>query len=331
MAKVSWGILSTARIGTDKVIPAMQLGEHSAITAIASRDIETARRAAKKLGIPQAYGSYEELLGRSEIEAVYIPLPNHLHVEWTLKALKAGKHVLCEKPIGMSLREAEVLHREAKKFPKLKLMEAFMYRHHPQTIMTRDLIKDGAIGDVRSIHTMFSYYNDNPKDIRNQPDIGGGALLDIGCYCISISRFLFDAEPKRVCGAVEYDPELKTDRLVSAVLEFEKGSSIFTCSTQMVNFQYAKVFGTRGIIEMEMPFTPSFDTPSKIICQTGPKREEISFDPCNQYTIQGDLFSKAILENTAVPTPIEDGVANMRVVDGIFDSSRKGSWIEIEK
>lgn len=331
MAKVSWGILSTARIGTDKVIPAMQSGKYSEIRAIASRDIESARRAAKQLGIPQAYGSYEELLGRGDVEAVYIPLPNHLHVEWAIKALRAGKHVLCEKPLGMNARQAEELLREAKKYPGLKLMEAFMYRHHPQTIATKDLIKSGAIGEVRNIHTMFSYYNDNPKDIRNQPDIGGGGLLDIGCYCISIARYLFDAEPNRVCGSVAFDPALKTDRLVSAVMEFENGSSTFTCSTQMANFQYAKVFGTRGIIELDMPFTPAPDLPSKLVCLTGPRREEISFEPCNQYALQGDLFSKAILEDTAVPTPIEDGVANMRVIDGIFESSREGLWVNMER
>jgi predicted dehydrogenase len=329
MAKVSWGILSTAKIGTEKVIPAMQLGKQLEIAAIASRNLEFAQRAAKKLGIPQAYGSYEELLGQKDIEAVYIPLPNHLHVEWAVKALRAGKHVLCEKPIGMNAKDAEVLLREARKFPKLKVMEAFMYRVHPQTTATREMIRGGAIGDVRNVHTMFSYYNDNPKDIRNQPDIGGGGLLDIGCYCISLSRFLFDSEPKRVCGTVEYDPALKTDRLVSAVMEFAGGSSTFSCSTQMANCQYAKVIGTRGIIEVAAPFTPSPDQPSKIICFTGGKREEVSIEQCNHYTIQGDLFSKAILDGTPVPTPLEDGIANMRVIDGIFESSRTGSWVEI--
>jgi predicted dehydrogenase len=329
MAKVFWGVLSTAKIGTEKVIPAMQLGKHVEITAIASRKLETAQRTAKKLGIPNAYGSYEELLSRKEIEAIYIPLPNHLHVEWAVKALRAGKHVLCEKPIGMNAKDAEVLLREARKFPKLKVMEAFMYRMHPQTLATRDLIKGGAIGDVRNIHTMFSYYNDNPKDIRNQRDIGGGGLLDIGCYCISLSRYFFESEPKRVCGTVEYDPALKTDRLVSAVMEFEKGSSTFSCSTQMANHQYAKILGTRGMIDLAMPFTPAPDQPSKIVCLNGPKKEEVSIGQCNHYTIQGDLFSKAILDDTPVPTPLEDGVANMRVIDGIFASSRKGTWVKL--
>ncbi|HTR80761.1 MAG TPA: Gfo/Idh/MocA family oxidoreductase [Bacteroidota bacterium] len=329
MAKINWGVLSTARIGTEKVIPAMQRGQYTSITAIASRKLASAQQAAKKLGIAKAYGSYEELLADDDIQAIYISLPNHLHVEWTLKALRAGKHVLCEKPIAINARDAEYLQEEAQKFPKLKLMEAFMYRHHPQTIGVKKLVDSGAIGEVRHIHAMFSYYNDNPQDIRNQADIGGGGLLDIGCYCISLSRFLFDVEPQRVCGAVEYDPKMRTDRLVSGILDFPKGSSTFSCSTQLPPYQYAKVFGTQGFLEIETPFTPAPDRPSKVIRHSREKVEEIVFAPYDHYTIQGDSFSRAILENAPVPTPIEDGVANMKVIDGISESSRSGSWVEL--
>ncbi len=331
MRKVSWGVLSTANIGIEKVIPAMQQGKNLEISAIASRSLESAQRAAKKLGIPQAYGSYEELLGRKDIDAVYIPLPNHLHVEWAMKALQAGKHVLCEKPIAMNAKDADVLLQESRKYPKLKVMEAFMYRVHPQTLAAREMIKGGAIGAVRNIHTMFSYYNDNPKDIRNQSGIGGGGLLDIGCYCISLSRYFFDSEPKRVCGTVEYDPVLKTDRLVSAAMEFAGGSSTFSCSTQMANHQYAKIIGTRGIIDLPAPFTPSPYQPSKIVCLTGSTREEITIEPCNHYTVQGDLFSNAILNDSPVSTPLEDSVANLKVIDGIFESSRTGAWVNISR
>ncbi len=307
----------------------MQAGQFSHVAAIASRDIDKAHRAAKKLGIPKAYGSYEELLADPAIDAVYIPLPNHLHVEWSLKAMRAGKHVLCEKPLAMNSRDAELLANESKKMPKIKLMEAFMYRHHPQTIRIKSMIDNGIIGDVRAIHSMFTYFNDNPKDVRNQADIGGGGLLDIGCYCISLTRFLFGSEPLRACGTAEYDPKLKIDRLVSAVLEFAAGSSTFTCSTQLPNHQYAKVFGTRGIIEIETPFTPNPERPSIVVCETGPARDEIIIDPCNHYTVQGDLFSVAILNNGPIPTPIEDGVANMKVIDRIFESSRNGTWMNL--
>jgi predicted dehydrogenase len=328
MSKISWGVLSTARIGLEKVIPAMQRGKYSEITAIASRDPGRAKKAAKKLGIPRAYGSYEELLADQEIAAVYIPLPNHLHVEWTIKSLEAGKHVLVEKPLGMNLKEVERLLERIKSFPKLKVMEAFMYRFHPQWKKVRELI-DGRIGNLRWIHSTFSYYNVNPMDIRNQADIGGGGLLDIGCYCISLSRFLFRSEPRRVCGSIEYDPKMRIDRLASAVLEFGNGISTFACSTQLANHQRGEVFGTRGRIEIEYPFTPPQHTSTKLIHREGESTREFVFEGCDQYKLQGDIFSRAILEDLAVPTPIEDGVANMRVIDRIIESSRKGAWVQV--
>jgi predicted dehydrogenase len=329
MNKVSWGVLSTANIGTEKVIPAMQKGKYSEINAIASRNLDKAKQAAKKLGIPKAYGSYQELLDDKEVTAIYIPLPNHLHVEWTIKSLKAGKHVLCEKPIGMSYDEAVYLQNEIKNFPKLKVMEAFMYRHHPQMQMVKELIDTGKIGDLRTIHTMFSYYNDNPNDIRNMADIGGGGLLDIGCYCISVSRFLFDDEPKQVCATIEYDPKFKTDRLVASVLKFENGNSLFTCSTQLDYHQFAKVFGTKGKIEIENPFTPPFNKNEKVTLKLGDDIEEIIVEPCNHYTVQGDIFSQAILNDTEVFTPFDDAVANMKVIDKIIKSSKSGKWTDL--
>lgn len=329
MAKVSWGILSTANIGTGKVIPAMQKGTSSEVNAIASRDLDKAKQVAKNLGIAKAYGSYEELLADKDINAIYIPLPNHLHVEWTIKSLKAGKHVLCEKPIGINYDEAVYLQNELKNFPKLKVMEAFMYKHHPQIQKVKELITNGKIGELRTIHTMFSYYNDNPNDIRNMADIGGGGLLDIGCYCISISRFLFNAEPKQLCATIEYDPKLKIDRLVSSVLKFEKGNSLFTCSTQLENNQFAKIFGTKGKIEIENPFTPPFDKKEKVTLILGDDTEIISFEPSNHYTIQGDMFSRAIINDTEVFTPFDDAVANMKVIDKVIESSKLGKWVDL--
>jgi predicted dehydrogenase len=329
MAKTSWGVLSTAEIGLKKVIPAMQKGTYSKIDSIASRDFNKARKAAAELNIPKPYGSYEELLADKSIEAVYIPLPNHLHVEWVIKSLEAGKHVLCEKPIAMSFKEAEYLLDQSKRFPRLKLMEAFMYRHHPQMLKARELISLQTIGRLRHVQTMFSYYNDDPNDIRNKHDIGGGGLLDVGCYCISLSRFLFNGEPKRVCGIVEFDPQLKVDRLASAILEFEEGTSTITCSTQLADHQYAKIFGTHGRIEIERPFTPSPEHSSTFAQFIGTNKQEFTFEACNQYTLQGDLFSQAVRNGTPAPTPIADAVSNMKVIDKVFESSTKGTWVNV--
>jgi predicted dehydrogenase len=329
MKKISWGVLSAAKIGVEKVIPAMQKGKYSTITAIASRSVEKAQSAARRLTIPKAYGAYEELLADREIDAIYNPLPNHLHVEWTIKALEAGKHVLCEKPIGMNLQEAVQLQQAAQEFPKLKLMEAFMYRHHPQWAAVKELLKNGNIGQLKSIHAVFTYYNVDPANIRNQADIGGGGLLDIGCYCISASRFLFNSEPIRVCGTLEYDPQMKIDRLASGVLEFEKGTATFTCSTQMADYQHVCLFGASGRMEIPKPFTPSPGQSCKIIKHSGAETDEITIAACDQYTRQGDLFSQAILNDTSVPTPFEDAVANMRVIDAILASHQKRAWVEI--
>jgi predicted dehydrogenase len=329
MNKVRWGVLSTARIGVEKVIPAMQAGRHCDMTAIASRNIDNARAAAGKLGIPKAYGSYEELLADSDIDAVYIPLPNHLHVPWSVKALKAGKHVLCEKPIGLTAAEAQLLLDETRKHPGLKVMEAFMYRHHPQWQMARQLVDEGKIGALITIQSFFSYYKTDPTNIRNIADFGGGGLMDIGCYSLSLARFIFDKEPQRVWGVMDYDPEFKTDRLTSGILDFGKGTSTFTCSTQLVPFQQANILGTKGRIKIDIPFVPPPDHPSRIWHFHGDQTDEIVLDICNHYSIQGDLFSLAVLEDTEVPTPLEDAVANMRVIEAVIRSAESGCEIKL--
>jgi predicted dehydrogenase len=298
------------------------------VAAIASRDLKKAQAAAKKLGIPKAYGSYEELLTDQEIDVVYNPLPNHLHVPWSIKCLQAGKHVLCEKPIGMSVREAEELLKEAKQHPRLKIMEAFMYRTHPQWQLAHKLVREGQIGQLRTIQAFFSYHNVNPANIRNIAEMGGGGMLDIGCYCISYSRFIFGAEPQRVVGVVEYDPALKTDRLASAILEFPGGTATFTCSTQLSPYQRVNIFGTEGRVEIEIPVNAPPDRPCKLWHQRGGEIREHTLDVCDQYTIQGDLFSQAVLENRDVPTPLDDAVANMRVIEAVFQSARSRAWLE---
>ena len=329
MKKVRWGVLSTANIGLEKVLPAMQKGEYCEITAMASQNLERGKAAATQLGIPQAYGSYEELLADDNIDAVYIPLPNHLHVPWTKKALEAGKHVLCEKPIGLNTAEAEDLLACAKKHSQLKVMEAFMYRHHPQWLKAQQLVSEGKIGDLRTIHSFFSYYNADPANIRNMDEIGGGGLMDIGCYCISLARFIFNSEPQRVLGKMEYDPEFKTDRLCSGLLDFGDQSSTFTCSTQLTSYQRVNIFGTEGRIEIEIPFNAPPDQPCRIWHQQDEKLEEITFELCDQYTIQGDLFSQAILNKTEVPTPLIDSVKNMRVLDAVINSAESDAWVTL--
>jgi predicted dehydrogenase len=331
MAKVRWGILSTANIGMTKVNPAIQKGQYCEIVAIASRDRQAAERAAHQLGVAEAYGSYEELLADPGVEAIYIPLPNHLHVPWSIKALEAGKHVLCEKPIAPTAAEAQQLVDAAKRHPTLKVMEAFMYRFHPQWQRTRDLVREGRLGELRALQAGFSYYLTDPNNIRNQVAAGGGTLLDIGCYPISVARFLYESEPERTLGIVEYDPVMKTDRLVSAVLDFGRGTANFTCGTQLSPYQRVLVLGTQGQVEIEIPFNAPPDRPCRMWFGPGygpgETRDEIALPVADQYTLQADAFAKAILDDAPVPTPIEDAVANLRVIEAIIESSRQGRWV----
>jgi predicted dehydrogenase len=328
--KVKWGVLSTAGIGIRKTIPGMQLGEWSEIVAIASRDGKKAESAARKLRIPKAYWSYEELLADPEIEAIYNPLPNHLHVPWSIKAAEAGKHVLCEKPIGLSVAEAKTL-LDARDRTGVKIGEAFMVRTHPQWLRTRELIRGGRIGDLRSIAGFFSYFNRDAANIRNVLDWGGGGLMDIGCYPVNTSRFIFGEEPSRVIGLVERDPEFKTDRLVSAILDFPSGQSIFTCSMQLVPYQRMQFLGTKGRIEIEIPFNAPNDRPCRIhiddggdIFGSGITTETMT--TCDQYMLQGDAFSRAIRGHGDVPVPLEDAIQNMSVIEAIFRSAETGRW-----
>lgn len=326
--KVRWGILSTAKIAVEKVIPAMQQADHCEIVAISSRSGERAQEAADELGIDHAVGSYEELLELPDIDAVYNPLPNHLHVSWSIRALQSGKHVLCEKPIGLSSDEAQKLLSEAKNHPELKVMEAFMYRHHPRWIKAKELVKSGALGDIQTIHSFFSYYNDDPENVRNKPDIGGGGLMDIGCYCISVPRFIFDEEPVDVWGTMEIDPDLGIDRLTSAMMKFPSGTATFTCATQLAPHQRVNILGAEGKMEIPMPFNAPVDEPTIIQLQTEQESREISLAPGNQYTVQGDRFSKAILQNKEVPTLLDDALANMEVLEAVVKSSEEGRRIK---
>jgi predicted dehydrogenase len=329
MKKVRWGILSTAKIGREKVIPAMQAGRFCDVVAIASRNKEQGGQAANQLNIPVVYDSYEKLLGDPQIDAVYIPLPNHLHVEWTIKAIRAGKHVLCEKPIGLSSAEAGQLVLAAQQSPELKVMEAFMYRLHPQWQLAKKMATDGTIGELKTIQSFFSYYNTDPANIRNQKATGGGGMMDIGCYCVSLARFIFGEEPLRVSGYVELDPVLQTDRMASGLLDFSSGTATFTCSTQLAPYQRVNILGTMARIEIEIPFNAPTDKPTRIWLHTKDGTQEIVLETANQYTIQCDLFSQAILNKEPVPTPLEDAVNNMKVIEAVFESAKEKKFVAV--
>jgi predicted dehydrogenase len=332
MRKVRWGVLGVAKIAVEKVVPAMQLGEAVEIVAIASRSEAKAKTAADRLRVPKAYGSYEELLDDPEVEAIYNPLPNHLHVPWSVKAAEAGKHVLCEKPIALDAAEARLL-LAARDTHGVLIQEAFMVHTHPQWLRARALVRDGHIGDLRAIQTSFSYFNRDPANVRNRADIGGGGLYDIGCYAITTSRFLFEDEPRRVLGIIERDPEMGVDRLTSAMLDFPRGQAAFTCGTQMVPYQRTQIFGARGRIEIEIPFNAPPDRPCRLFVDDGRDLfgggvETIELPTVNQYTVQGDLFSLAIRAGGPAPVPLEDAVRNMAVIDAVFRSSKSGRWEE---
>jgi predicted dehydrogenase len=330
MTRLRWGVLGVAGIATRKVIPAMQKGDLTTVTAIASRDRARAQAAAPALGIHKAYGSYEELLADPEIDAVYNPLPNHLHVPWTIRAAEAGKHVLCEKPIALSSAEARTL-LDVRDRTGVKIQEAFMVRTHPQWLAARKLVTEGRIGDLRAMLGVFSYFNEDPSNIRNVPAFGGGALMDIGCYLVNTSRFITGREPERVVGAVERDPTFGTDRLTSMLLDFGGMQLAGTCSTQMVPWQRIHIFGTRGQIDIRIPFNAPPDRACEIVVDSGKDlygggQELLTFPVCDQYTIQGDLFSKAVLDGTEVPEPLEDSICNMECIEAVFRSAESGRW-----
>jgi predicted dehydrogenase len=329
MKKVVWGVLSTARIGIDKVLPALQGSPLVEVRAIASRSLPAAQAAAQALGIPRAYGSYEELLTDPEIEAIYNPLPNHLHVPLTLQAAAAGKHVLCEKPIALSAEEASALLAASR---TVRIEEAFMVRHHPQWQRARELVRSGRIGTPRAVQVFFSYFNDDPANIRNRADIGGGALYDIGCYAILAGRYLFEAEPRRVVALVDRDPAMGTDRTTSALLDFGDGRQAgFTVSTQSCPFQRVQVVGTTGRIELRIPFNAPRGGAMEIALDDGGALDGNSIQvetlpAADQYRLQGEAFSRLIRGEAAENWGVEDALAQLRVIDALWRSERSARW-----
>lgn len=328
--KVRWGVLGAAGIAVSKVIPAMQKSSLAHVVALASRDGAKAQRAAGQLGIERAYGSYEELLAADDIDVIYNPLPNHLHVPWSIKAAEAGKHVLCEKPIALTAGEARELLRVRER-TGVQIAEAFMVRTHPQWLKARELVHSGRIGELRLITGHFSYFKTDPDNVRNRVEWGGGGLLDIGCYPITLSRWLYGAEPTRVVALMERDPVLKVDRLTAGLLDFEKGQASFTVSTQLATYQRMQIFGTLGRIELEIPFSPPPDLRARILVDTvgsvtGDDVEIIEFDAVDQFTLQADAFSRAVRGLGEVPVTLEDAIGNMAVIDALFRSAESAAW-----
>ena len=331
LPRVRWGILGAARIAMERVIPATQACAQAEVVAIASRALDKAQAAAARRSIPRAYGSYEELLADPDVDAIYNPLPNHLHVPWSIRAMEAGKHVLCEKPIALDAGEARQLIAARARTGKL-VQEAAMVRTHPRWLGARELIRAGRIGTLRAMTGFFSYYNEAPDNVRNQPGIGGGGLLDVGFYPITMSRFIFGAEPVRAIGVLELDARFGVDRLASAMLEYPGGAqATFTCATQLSHHQWVDLHGTKGRIGIEMPWSMPDDRPSRLLVDDGLSLTKdtvvpVTFPACNQWVIQAELFSRAIQEGGPAPIPIEDAVATMQVIDAIFRSAKSGRW-----
>jgi predicted dehydrogenase len=321
--RLRWGMLSTALIGRSKVIPGIQRAANCEVVAIASRDRSLAERVATELAIPTAHGSYEALLADPNVDAVYIPLPNHLHATWSIAAAEAGKHVLCEKPLALTARDAERMI-EAADHAGVRLMEAFMYRLHPSWVAVREIVASGRIGRLTAVQSWFSFYNDDPTNIRNALAFGGGALYDIGCYAVNLSRMLFNGEPTGVTGFVVRDPVSGVDVVTSGILAFGDGLASFTCSTRAEDDQRVDIYGTTGRVSIEIPFNIPPGLPTRIFVTAGgeppvaPDTETMTFEPADPYTVEAEAFAAAVLEGRPVPVPPSDAVGNLRVVERIL-------------
>jgi predicted dehydrogenase len=329
--KLRFGIMGTAKIAREKVVPPMRRSARCEVVAIASRDAALARETAGRLGIATAHGSYEALLADPAVEAVYIPLPNHLHVPWATRAAEAGKHVLCEKPVGLDAREAEAL-LAVRDRTGVRIQEAFMVRTHPQWLRARDLVRGGRIGALKAITGHFSYHLTDPANVRNVREWGGGGLLDIGCYPITTSRFVTGAEPRRVAALVDRDPSSGIDRLGSVLLDYDGVQCAFTYGTQTVPRQTMQFVGTEARLEVEVPFNAPDDRPCRLfLYDAGDKlglavAETVEIPACDQYGVMADAFAACALDGTEQPVPLEDSVANMRVIDAVFRAAERGTW-----
>ena len=330
---INWGILSTAKIGWEHVIPAIKKSKNSRVIALASRNLSSAKALTKKFKIPKSYGSYKELYEDKDVDVIYNPLPNHLHIKSSIEACKNKKNLLLEKPLSLKSKDIDPLIKIASQ-NKVIVKEAFMVRHHPQWRWVKEYIKSGKIGSISSISTVFSYNNKNPKNIRNIKNFGGGAIYDIGCYPTVISRFLLDKEPKRVIATSKNDKKFKTDILSSALLDFGNIFSTFTVATQSTYSQQVVILGTKKTVVIENPFNAIANKPTTVVIYNGKsiyRRENTikAFPATDQYEHQVTKFSNELIYKTKIDYGLLDAKKNMKVLDAIFMSIKKKKWIKI--
>jgi predicted dehydrogenase len=333
MEKVTWGVLSTAKIGLDRVIGPMQKAPNLSIDAIASRDLSKAKAAAAQFGIARAYGTYEELLSDPKIEAIYIPVPNHMHVEWAERAAAAGKHVLLEKPLALNADEGKRLIAAREKSGKV-IVEAFMVRYSALWRGIRKILAEGRLGEIRGVQAHATYVNLDPQNIRNRLDVGGGGLMDVGCYIVLFSRLIFGTEPRRVVSLIDRDPAMKTDRAASLILDFPEGQATLFCSTQLARAQRLRIFGTKASLEVEVPINIPDDRPMRVRLDDGRDSwgtgaEFVEFPAANFFTQQGEAVSRAIRGEAPVEMTLDDSIANMRVVDAAYRSEKSCGWEKV--
>lgn len=325
MKKIRFGVLGVSNHFYKRIALPLNETDNCEVYAIASREVSKAKVAGEEFGIPVSDLNYEELINHDEVDAIYIPQPNHLHAEWTIKALEAGKPVLCEKPLAMDAQEANQMADVSKRL-NIPLMEGFMYRFHPLWQHIRNLIRTNQIGQINSVHTIFTYNNPSSSNIRNIKEFGGGALMDIGCYAISVPRFLFGSEPDKVMATMEEHPEFGTDMHTTALMQFGSANASFFVSTASEPFQKVEIIGTAGTITVHVPFNTYVDTPSTITVSTGQGAREVEFPICDPYGLMFDAFSSALIDQKPVPVPIEDAINNMKVIDAVVKSAKSGKW-----
>lgn len=325
-----WGILSTARIAREQMIPALQASDNGVVFALASRDGAKAREVAARFGIPHAFDSYEGLLASAEVDGVYIPLPTSQHVEWAIKAADAGKHVLVEKPLGLKAGEiAEVI--AARDRNKVQICEAFMVVYHPQWIKVRDLVQQGAIGRLRHVQGAFSYFNVDPQNMRNRPELGGGALPDIGVYPTVSTRFVTAREPLRIRANVEFDKTFGTDSYSNIWADFGDFDLTFYVSTQMALRQFMVFHGDKGFIEVHAPFNAGLYEHHRVELHNSTHSEATvyRFPGAQQYKLEAEAFARAARGGQERVFTLEESVLNQKVIDAIFAAGKSGDWQEV--
>lgn len=325
--RLRWGVLGCAGIAINSVIPGIQQSKTGQVVAIASRDKSKAEQTARDLSIERAYDSYETLLNDPDIDAVYIPLPNHLHMEWTIKAAEAGKHVLCEKPIALNAEQAQQMVDACEK-AGVFLAEAFMYRHHPRYEKIIEMINSGEIGEVRSIHANFTFNNAGDKgNIRFKKEWGGGSIYDVGAYPISVGRLLLGREPHAVTVQALFSPEHDdVDMMASGLIEYDNGVGLtFDCGMWAQFRNQLEILGSDGRIEVPSAFVGHADF---VVHSNDTSRTE-TFPELNAFTLQVDQFANAIHGHEALRFPSQDAVLNMKVIDACIRSAREGVRVQV--